>query len=37
MLAAKSEQAEFTREREREEERENERGGREDTIQMYEC
>ena len=37
MLAAKSEQAEFTREREREEERENERGGREDNIQMYEC
>ena len=37
MLAAKSEQAEFTREREREDERENERGGREDNIQMYEC
>ena len=37
MLAAKREQAEFTREREREEERENERGGREDNIQMYEC
>ena len=37
MLAAKSEQAEFTREREREEERENEIGGREDNIQMYEC
>ena len=37
MLAAKSEQAEFTRVFEREEERENERGGREDNIQMYEC